>query len=245
MHAYAELTKGVDIIARIHIDSLDCLFKMNAKLSFVLAFAAACVTTATVAQELKGDAQAGSTKIAMCIGCHGIKGYQASFPEVYKVPMISGQGAKYIASSLNAYKSGERKHPTMKGISQSLTDQDIADISAYYEQHGTPVAVPEKAAEAKGKGAELLANGAGASCLGPNLNKPIDPSYPKIAGQHKDYLFVALKSYKTEGQATWGRSNGVMGGIAKQFTNAELKELAQYIGAQPGELRVVPQSKFR
>ena len=218
---------------------------MNAKLSFVLAFAAACVTTASVAQELKGDAQAGSKKIAMCIGCHGIKGYQASFPEVYKVPMISGQGAKYIASALNAYKAGERKHPTMKGIAQSLTDQDIADISAYYEQHGTAVAVPEKVAEATGKGAELLAKGACVSCHGPNLNKPIDPSYPKIAGQHKDYLFVALKSYKTEGQATWGRSNGVMGGIAKQFTNAELKELAQYVSTQPGELRVVPQSKFR
>ncbi len=153
---------------------------MNAKLSFVLAFAAACVTTATVAQELKGDAQAGSTKIAMCIGCHGIKGYQASFPEVYKVPMISGQGAKYIAASLNAYKTGERKHPTMRGIAQSLTDQDIADISAYYEQHGTAVAVPDKAAEAKGKAAELLAKGACVSCHGPNLNKPIDPSYPKI-----------------------------------------------------------------
>ena len=218
---------------------------MNAKLSFVLAFAAACVTTAAVAQELKGDAQAGSTKIAMCIGCHGIKGYQASFPEVYKVPMISGQGAKYIAASLNAYKTGERKHPTMRGIAQSLTDQDIADISAYYEQHGTAVAVPDKAAEAKGKAAELLAKGACVSCHGPNLNKPIDPSYPKIAGQHKDYLFVALKSYKVEGQATWGRNNGVMGGIAKQFTNAELKELAQYISTQPGELRVVPQSKFR
>jgi cytochrome c553 len=245
LHAYAGLTKGVDIIARIHIDSLDCLFKMNAKLSFVLAFAAACVTTATVAQELKGDAQAGSKKIAMCIGCHGIKGYQASFPEVYKVPMISGQGAKYIASSLNAYKAGERKHPTMKGIAQSLSDQDIVDISAYYEQHGTAVAVPDKAVEGTGKGAALLAKGACASCHGPNLNKPIDPSYPKIAGQHKDYLYVALKSYKTEGQATWGRSNGVMGGIAKQFTNAELKELAQYISAQPGELRVVPQSKFR
>ena len=218
---------------------------MNAKLSFVLAFAAACVSTATVAQELKGDAQAGSKKIAMCIGCHGIKGYQASFPEVYKVPMISGQGAKYIAASLNAYKAGERKHPTMKGIAQSLSDQDIVDISAYYEQHGTAVAVPDKAVEGTGKGAALLAKGACASCHGPNLNKPIDPSYPKIAGQHKDYLFVALKSYKTEGQATWGRSNGVMGGIAKQFTNAELKELAQYISDQPGELRVVPQSKFR
>ena len=218
---------------------------MNAKLSFVLAFAAACVSTATVAQELKGDAQAGSKKIAMCIGCHGIKGYQASFPEVYKVPMTSGQGAKYIAASLNAYKAGERKHPTMKGIAQSLSDQDIVDISAYYEQHGTAVAVPDKAVEGTGKGAALLAKGACASCHGPNLNKPIDPSYPKIAGQHKDYLFVALKSYKTEGQATWGRSNGVMGGIAKQFTNAELKELAQYISDQPGELRVVPQSKFR
>jgi cytochrome c553 len=133
----------------------------------------------------------------------------------------------------------------MKGIAQSLSDQDIVDISAYYEQHGTAVVVPDKAVEGTGKGAALLAKGACASCHGPNLNKPIDPSYPKIAGQHKDYLFVALKSYKTEGQATWGRSNGVMGGIAKQFTNAELKELAQYISAQPGELRVVPQSKFR
>jgi cytochrome c553 len=199
----------------------------------------------SVAQDLKGDVQAGEKKIAMCIGCHGIVGYQASFPAVYKVPMISGQGAKYIANALNAYKTGERKHPTMKGIAQSLTDQDIADISVYYEQHGTAAAVPETAAEATGKGAELLAKGACVSCHGPNLTKPIDPSYPKIAGQHKDYLFVALKSYKTEGQATWGRSNGVMGGIAKQFTNAELKELAQYVSTQPGELRVVPQSKFR
>ena len=191
------------------------------------------------------DAKAGEKLAAMCIGCHGIPGYQASFPEVHRVPMISGQNAKYIVASLVAYQKGERKHPTMKGISQSLTDQDIVDISAYYEQHGTAAAVPEKAAEAKGNVADLLAKGACASCHGPNLNKPIDPSYPKIAGQHKDYLFVALKSYKTEGQATWGRNNGVMGGIAKQFTNAELKELAQYISTQPGELRVVPQSKFR
>jgi cytochrome c553 len=215
------------------------------KLFSVLLLIALSLTSVARADDVKGDAQAGSKKIAMCIGCHGIKGYQASFPEVYKVPMISGQGAKYIASALNAYKAGERKHPTMKGIAQSLTDQDIADISSYYEQHGTAVAVPEKVAEATGKGAELLAKGACVSCHGPNLNKPIDPSYPKIAGQHKDYLFVALKSYKTEGQATWGRSNGVMGGIAKQFSNAELKELAQYVSTQPGELRVVPQSKFR
>ena len=83
-----------------------------------------------------GDPKEGEKKAAMCIGCHGIKGYQASFPEVHKVPMISGQGGKYIAAALNAYKKGERKHPTMRGIAVSLTDQDIADLSAFYEQHG-------------------------------------------------------------------------------------------------------------
>src|SRR6188768_1626279 len=76
-------------------------------------------------------------KVAMCVGCHGIVGYKASFPEVYRVPKIAGQSAKYIAASLNAYKTGERKHPTMRGIADSLSEQDIADISAYYEKLGT------------------------------------------------------------------------------------------------------------
>jgi len=74
----------------------------------------------------------------MCIGCHGIPGYRASFPEIHQVPMISGQGAKYIASALNAYKKGERKHPTMRGIAGSLSDQDIADVSAFYASHQAP-----------------------------------------------------------------------------------------------------------
>ena len=52
----------------------------------------------------------------MCIGCHGIPGYKATFPEVYPVPMIGGQSAKYIENALNAYKKGERKHPSMRGI---------------------------------------------------------------------------------------------------------------------------------
>jgi cytochrome c553 len=58
-------------------------------------------------------------------------------------------------------------------------------------------------------------------------------------------LFVALKSYKADAASTWGRSNGVMGGVAKQFSNAELKELANYMAAQKGDLKTVPQSKFR
>jgi cytochrome c553 len=219
---------------------------MNKLLTSLITLAVSCVTALSAqAQEVKGDAKAAEQKIAMCIGCHGIKGYQASFPEVYKVPMISGQNAKYIVNALNAYKKGERKHPTMRGISDSLSDQDIADVAAYYEQHGkTDAPVPAPAA-ADAKVAALLQKGACVSCHGDNFSKPVDPGYPKIAGQHKDYLFVALKSYKVENQSTWGRSNGVMGGIAKQFSNAELKALATYVGNQPGELQTIPQSKFR
>jgi cytochrome c553 len=216
-------------------------------LPFLALLVTSVTTISALAQEVQGDIKAGEKKIAMCIGCHGIVGYQASFPEVYKVPKISGQGAKYIVSALNAYKKGDRKHPTMRGIGESLSDQDMADVAAYYEAHGVVAGAvaPEKAPESTGKAAELLKKGACVSCHGDNFSKPIDPTYPKIAGQHADYLFVSLKAYKVENNAKVGRANGVMGGIAKQFSNNELKELANYVSALPGDLKVIPQAKFR
>ena len=71
-------------------------------------------------------------KTAMCIGCHGIPGYKTAFPEVYHVPKIAGQQPAYIISALKAYKDGARQHPSMRGIAASLTDQDMADLAAYY-----------------------------------------------------------------------------------------------------------------
>ena len=219
---------------------------MNKLLTSMFALAVASVTAISAhAQEIKGDAKAAEQKIAMCIGCHGIKGYQASFPEVYRVPMISGQNAKYIVASLNAYQKGERKHPTMRGISASLSEQDMADLGAYYEQHGKTEPVTKTPKVPDAKVASLLLKGACISCHGDNFSKPIDPSYPKLAGQHKDFLYVALKSYKTENLATWGRNNGVMGGIAKQFSNAELKAMSAYIASLDGDMKVVPQSRLR
>lgn len=208
-----------------------------------LLFASASAT----AQAPVGDAKVGEGKASMCIGCHGIVGYQNSFPEIHKVPKISGQSAGYIVSALTAYKKGERKHPSMRGIADNLSDQDIADVAAYYEAHGkVEGAVPAKAAPApSAKVAELLTKGGCVACHGADFNKPVDPSYPKIGGQPADYLFVALKSYKTEGHATWGRANPIMGGIAKQFSNAELKELAGYIHSLPAEVKTVPQKRFR
>ena len=80
----------------------------------------------------KGDPAEAHKKIAMCEGCHGIPGYKTAYPEVYHVPKLGGQSAVYISNALNAYKAGQRKHPSMRGIALSLTDKDIADLAAYY-----------------------------------------------------------------------------------------------------------------
>ncbi|MBB5390970.1 MULTISPECIES: cytochrome c [unclassified Herbaspirillum] len=86
------------------------------------------------AADIVGNAKAAENKVSMCIGCHGIPGYKASFPEVYQVPMLGGQSPKYIENALRAYQKGERRHPSMQGIAGSLSDQDIADLAAYYSQ---------------------------------------------------------------------------------------------------------------
>lgn len=97
-----------------------------------LLLAASLGLSAFAAHAEEGRPRIGKTKTALCIGCHGIPGYQTTFPETYKVPKLGGQHAAYIASALQAYKSGERKHPDMNSIASSLSAQDIADIAAYY-----------------------------------------------------------------------------------------------------------------
>ncbi len=94
----------------------------------------AFITMSVQAEERVGNAQAAKMKVTTCMGCHGIKGYRASFPEVYRVPMLGGQSKKYIEAALHAYKQGSRKHATMRSIAASLSDQDIADLAAYYSQ---------------------------------------------------------------------------------------------------------------
>lgn len=222
---------------------------MNKLLTTISALAVSFVTVAALAQDIKGDVKAGQSKNAMCVGCHGIQGYQASFPEIHKVPMISGQSEKYIVSSLNAYKKGERKHPSMRGIAETLSDQDMADLAAYYAASGVvagaaPLAEkPSKVADPKVQA--LLDKANCASCHGVNFSKPIDPSYPKLGGQHADYLLVALKAYKVQNNAKVGRNNAIMGGMVKPYTNAELKIIAKYLESLEGDLKTVPQSRFR
>src|SRR5581483_5113197 len=115
------------------------------------------------------------------------------------------------AAALNEYKKGDRKHPTMRGIAGSLSDQDIADVAAFYAQQGGEAEAPETpAVRPQPDVAALLTKGACTSCHGANFSKPIDGTYPKLAGQHADYLYAALKAYQTEKSAQVGRGNPIM-----------------------------------
>ncbi len=77
----------------------------------------------------------------MCQGCHGILGWRTAYPEVYRVPKIAGQHPAYIVAALKEYKAGQRSHPSMDAIAASLSDQDMADVAAYYSQTPLQTAV--------------------------------------------------------------------------------------------------------
>lgn len=128
-----------------------------------------------------------------------------------------------------------------------MTAQDIADLAAYYSSNGVNFNLAPLAPAPTGsaKAMELVTKGGCITCHGDSFSKPMDPTYPKIAGQHPDYLYAALKAYKTTDKELIGRSHPIMGGIAKQFSNDELRELANYVGSLPGDLKTIPQSWLR
>jgi cytochrome c553 len=93
----------------------------------------ALVATGAHAQAApQGSADAGKNKVFQCQGCHGIPDWKTAFPEVYRVPKLGGQKPAYIVAALKAYKSGERDFATMRAMVSNLSDQDMADIAAYY-----------------------------------------------------------------------------------------------------------------
>lgn len=83
------------------------------------------------AQAQTGDPAAGARKAWICAGCHGIPGWRNAYP-VYHVPKLGGQHAQYLVAALKEYKEKQRAHSTMEGIAASLSEQDIADLAAFF-----------------------------------------------------------------------------------------------------------------
>jgi cytochrome c553 len=101
---------------------------------------AAALCAAAFGAHAAGDAAAGKNKVYQCQGCHGIKDWKTAFPEVYRVPKLGGQKPAYLVAAMKAYKSGDRDFATMRAMMADLSDQDIADIAAYYGAQATNMA---------------------------------------------------------------------------------------------------------
>jgi cytochrome c553 len=165
-------------------------------------------------QPLKGDPVRGKAISYTCLGCHGIEGYKNAYP-MYSVPKLEGQRPEYLDAALHEYRSGDREHLTMHSQASTLTDQDIADIAAYFA--GKPLVSQGKPAEAPPQAATLCV-----SCHGQD-GVAIAPTYPSLAGQHEDYIARAIDEYRKG-----GRKNPIMKGFAATLKDEDIAAIAQF-----------------
>jgi len=178
-----------------------------------------------------GDAEAGQGKAAICAACHGADGNSV----VPNWPKIAGQHAAYIERQLGLMKGGNRVVPEMAGIVISLSDQDMADVAAYFSTQTTAAGLADEALLATGE--SLYRAGiaekdvpACMSCHGPaGKGNPLS-GYPSLAGQHSVYSEKMLMGFRAG--TMWGdddTNSKIMTDVANRLTDAEIKAVASYI----------------
>ncbi len=177
-----------------------------------------------------GNAEAGKAKSAVCAACHGAEGISALAVN----PNLAGQVPGYIAAQLAAFKSGERNNAIMTGQSAGLSDEDMADLDAYYASlvPNVQVSLTEEDKELAAAGESIYRGGyadrgisACMSCHGPT-GHGIPKNYPRVSAQHKAYLEKALLDYKKGDRVGY---NGIMHSIAFGLSELQIKQLAAYM----------------
>ncbi|MET0202959.1 MAG: cytochrome c [Casimicrobiaceae bacterium] len=175
---------------------------------------------------LEGNAERGSVIAETCKGCHGIPGYYNASP-AYHVPKLGGQNADYLEVALQGYRRGTRGHETMRAQASTLSDQDIADVAAFFAnfagepERGRTTASPEQIEAGRTKAVSCVA------CHGPE-GVSAAPQWPNLAGQHENYLLQALSEYKNG-----GRVDIVMNPMAATLDETAIEELAAFFSSQP------------
>jgi cytochrome c553 len=175
---------------------------------------------------LPGDAERGAVIAQTCTGCHGIPGYFNAQP-AYHVPKLGGQNADYIEVALLGYRRGTRSHDTMQAQASSLSDQDIADVAAYFESFKGEAETGRSRASAATVEAGRAKAATCVACHGPE-GVAAAPQWPNLAGQQETYLRAALEQYKNG-----GRVDMVMNPLIQPLDDAALEELAAFFAAQP------------
>lgn len=178
-----------------------------------------------------GDADAGQGKAAICAACHGVDGNSA----VPNWPKIAGQHAAYLERQLGLIKGGERAVPEMIGIVAGLSDQDMADVAAYFSTQTIKAGLADDATRAKGERLYRAGNSATdvpacMACHGPvGEGNPL-AGYPALAGQHSVYTGKMLKGFRSG--TTWGaddESSKIMADVTFRLTDDEITAVAAYI----------------
>ncbi|QIL90651.1 c-type cytochrome [Microbulbifer harenosus] len=187
-----------------------------------------------------GDASAGQAKAAVCAACHGADGNSPA----PTFPKIAGLGEKYLLKQMHDIKDGTRKVPEMTGMLDNLSDQDMADVAAYFNAQNMQLSGSEAFSVMLNSGDNVdgLALGrkvfrAGNSttnvpaCMGchsPTGQGNAPAGYPRLSGQYAEYVEKQLRAFREGTRANDGDTR-VMRSVAKQLSDAEIKAVANYV----------------
>lgn len=170
----------------------------------------------------EGNPEAGARLAYTCLGCHGIEGYRNAYPS-YRVPKLGGQKRGYVEAALEAYRAGNRPHPTMQAQGNDLSDQDILDLAAFFE--GAETATDDVTNDELG---DLDAAQPCLACHGAPAQDVV-PTPPTLSGQYRDYLVHALTQYK-DGE----RGGTVMSAFAAGLGAEDIERIARFYSERDG-----------
>ncbi|MGF1644239.1 MAG: c-type cytochrome [Thiotrichales bacterium] len=191
---------------------------------------------ASLAITARGNAEAGQrlNHFYYCSSCHGETGASVS----RNWPSLTGQKADYLVKTLidyreNMRRDNYRKSEVMHRVAQLLSDQDMADLAAYYATHSAPPVPPQTNQEVAKAGAQLANEGdsargvaACAGCHGAQGESGVTPDTPALAGQTPEYFIQAMQMYRA------GMRTSDVGGLMRLFaaplSDSEIEALAHY-----------------
>jgi cytochrome c553 len=198
------------------------------KLQSIILLSLLCCAQASAASQPEGSAEEGQTKSATCVACHGANGNSPN-PEW---PNLAGQHESYILKQLQAFKAGERQNPLMSPIAMTLSEDDMADLAAYYStQTRTGLEADANKVELGQRvyrGGDLDANVAACSgCHGPRGTGNPTALYPALQGQHATYVAAQLRAYRAGTRQT--DQNSIMRDVTRTMSDEQIDAVAAYV----------------
>lgn len=175
-----------------------------------------------------GDVEAGKAKSAACAACHMLDGNSAA----PMFPKIAGQHASYTAKQLREFRDGTRVDATMNPMAAALSDEDIADLAAYYAAQEARIGSAAADKVELGQTLYLAGNAATGvaacvACHSPTGSGNPMARFPGLGGQHADYTVAQLKAFRSG--ARNNDPNAMMRAVARKMSDAEIEAVAQYI----------------